>query len=143
MKISSSKPTQGPAASRGASKAGAPSGGFSLNVGGPAAAAGAAPAAGVAGVSSMSALLALQAEDGPLERRRRAVSRAGCILDALDSLKLSLLEGVVSPNSLQSLMTAVREERAGTDDERLQGLLDDIETRAAVELAKLGQARAS
>jgi hypothetical protein len=35
-------------------------------------------------------------------------------------------------------VTAVREERAGADDTRLQGLLNDIETRAAVELAKLG-----
>jgi hypothetical protein len=31
----------------------------------------------------------------------------------------------------------VREQRALTDDPRLEGVLDEIETRAAVELAKL------
>jgi hypothetical protein len=38
-------------------------------------------------------------------------------------------------------MTAVRLERGGADDPRLQGLLDEIEVRAAVELAKLEMAR--
>jgi hypothetical protein len=31
----------------------------------------------------------------------------------------------------------VREQRSLTDDPRLEGVLDEIETRAAVELAKL------
>lgn len=98
---------------------------------------GAAPAAGVSAVSSMDALLALQAVEEPGERRRRAVKRAGRILDALDRLKIDLLEGRASPAGLQSLIAAVREERAGSDDPGLQSLLDQIETRAAVELAKL------
>ena len=138
MKISSSTPTQTAGLSR-AAKGSAPSGGFSLGVGAAAEATGAAPATGVSGVSSMGALLALQAEEGPLERRRRAVSRAGRILDSLDGLKLSILEGAASPASLQSLVNAVREERAEADDPRLQDLLNEIETRAAVELAKLGR----
>jgi hypothetical protein len=33
----------------------------------------------------------------------------------------------------------VRQERARTGDESLEGVLDEIETRAAVELAKLEQ----
>ena len=36
---------------------------------------------------------------------------------------------------------AVREERQGTEDARLESILDEIETRAAVELAKLEQAK--
>ena len=36
--------------------------------------------------------------------------------------------------------SAVREERATTDDPKLEGLLDEIETRAAVEIAKLERA---
>src|SRR5579875_3365881 len=55
----------------------------------------AAPAAHVASmgaVSSLDALLALQEAGGPLERRRRAVKRAGRILDVLDEVKLALLD---------------------------------------------------
>jgi hypothetical protein len=87
-------------------------------------------------ISSLDALLALQETLSPTERRRRAVNRAGKILDALDTLKLSLLGGEPTDTDLQSLQTAVKEARAETDDPELEGLLEQIETRAAVELAK-------
>jgi hypothetical protein len=91
-------------------------------------------------VGSIDALLALQSVGTPLERRRRAVGRAGRILDLLDQMKVSLLEGALTPDSLGHLVGAVREQRDRTDDPRLEGVLDEIETRAAVELAKLGMA---
>lgn len=105
----------------------------------------AAPArAGMAsGVSSLEALLALQDVEGPLERKRRAMGRASRILDALDDLKLSLLDGGLSEGSLNQLTQAVRTERAQTQDVRLEGVLDEIETRAAVELAKWELRRAA
>jgi len=100
-------------------------------------AAGVSGAGGVSHVSSLEALIALQEVGGPLERRRRSVGRAGKILDALDALKLDLLEGRLSKHAVEALARAVREQRALTDEPRLEGLLDEIETRAAVELAKL------
>ena len=115
------------------------SGGSGFSVGGAGSAGGAAPAArttGPTGVGSLDALLALQQLDGPTERRRRAVRRAGKILDVLDDLKISLLEGNLGAGALASLTKAVREERGATEDPRLEGVLDEIETRAAVELAK-------
>jgi len=118
-------------------------GGFS--VAGSGAAVDAAPvttAAGPTGVTSLDALLALQEVGGPLERRRRAVRRAGRILDVLDEVKIALLDGGLPPAALHRLMSAIREERGGTEDPRLEGLLDEIETRAAVELAKLEMAGA-
>ena len=93
------------------------------------------------GVNSIDALLALQAVGGPLERRRRAVGRAGRILDVLDDVKVALLDGEVSPDDLDRLVLAVREERDETDDPRLEGVLDEIEMRAAVEMAKLESVR--
>lgn len=87
------------------------------------------------------ALLALQDVGGPLERRRRAVSRAGRILDVLDEVKVALLGGELSLADLDRLSRAVREERAATDDPKLEAVLDEIELRAAVELAKLEQNR--
>ena len=100
-------------------------------------AAGVAGAGAVSRVSSLDALMALQEVGGPLERRRRAVGRASTILDALEGLKIDLLDGRLSADAMEQLTRAVRDQRAMTDDPALEGLLDEIETRAAVELAKL------
>jgi hypothetical protein len=100
-----------------------------------------ARAGGVSGVASLDALLAMQEMGGPLERRRRAIGRAGRILDVLDDVKLALMDGGVSPEGMDRLMRAVRAEREATDDPNLEGVLNEIETRAAVELAKLECAR--
>jgi hypothetical protein len=100
-------------------------------------------ASGVARVSSLDALIALQEVGGPLERRRRAASRGGRLLDALEALKVGLLEGQVTMTTAEQLGRAAREQRELTDDPRLEGVLDEIETRAAVELAKLEMARAA
>ena len=139
MKVSG---TSGVGAAGGAGKA-KPAGGEGFQLSQAPAAAGAAQAAragGVAGVMSVDAILALQDIGGPLERKRRAVSRAGRILDVLEDVKIALLSGDVSLNDLERLQKAVRDERLSTDDERLEGVLNEIETRAAVELAKLERA---
>jgi hypothetical protein len=96
---------------------------------------------GVGGVSSVDALIALQEVEGPLERRRKAVRRAGRILDVLDDMRICLLDGRADPAAAQRLAAAVREERAMIEDPGLSGVLDEIETRARVELAKLEMAR--
>ena len=93
-----------------------------------------------AGVMGVGALLALQDIGGPLERRRRAVRRAGRILDVLDALRLGLLDGELRTDDLDLLRRAVRDQREGTDDPGLEAVLDDIELRAAVEVAKLERA---
>jgi hypothetical protein len=98
---------------------------------------------GAAGLGSLGALMALQGAPEPMERRRRAVRRAGRLLDVLDEVKLSMLEGAGSAHALERLRTAVRESRDGTEDPGLEGVLDEIETRAAVELAKQEMARAA
>jgi hypothetical protein len=83
------------------------------------------------------ALLALQDVGGPLERKRRAVRRAGRILDVLDDIKVALLAGELSSADLDRLGRAVRDERERTEDAALEAVLDEIEVRAAVEMAKL------
>lgn len=141
MKVSGTSGTGGVGGAGRAKPAGG-GGGFSL--GGPTAAnaaSGAAPTAGVGGVFGIDALLALQDVGNPTDRKRRAVGRAGRILDVLDEMKVALLDGDVRGIDLERLGRAVREARDGTDDAGLEGVLDEIETRAAVELAKLEQAR--
>jgi hypothetical protein len=89
------------------------------------------------GVMGVEALLALQDIGNPTERKRRAVGRAGRILDVLDHIKVAMLDGDLSGADLDRLRRAVREERAGTDDPKLEAVLEEIELRAAVEVAKL------
>jgi hypothetical protein len=117
--------------------------GFSIGVAAAEEVATGARAAGVVGIGSIDALLALQQVEDRPERRRKAVRRAGVILDVLDEIKLALLDGGVPAASLRRLVAAVRLERGGADELRLQALLDEIETRAAVELAKLELASAA
>jgi hypothetical protein len=136
MKVSGPSGPSGATGSRAAPSQAAASG-FSISTPQVSGAGGMASAGGVGHVSSLQALLALQEVGGPLERRRRAVGRASSILDALEGLKIELLEGTLNPIMLEGLTRAVREQRSITDDPKLEGLLDEVETRAAVELAKL------
>jgi len=121
-----------------------PSGGSGFRLPGAGAVEGPAPSQGVSAASSImgvDALLALQDVGGPLERKRRAVSRAGRILDVLDEVKIALLDGRLSGHQLDRLRRAIRDERALTDDPKLEAVLEEIEVRAAVEMAKLEQAQ--
>ncbi len=96
----------------------------------------AAPISGAAGVGSIDAILALQAvaeDDNP---RRQAAARASDMLDALDEMRLALLEGRPDPAALQRLAANAARARAQTDETELEELLDAVDVRAAVELAK-------
>ena len=116
-------------------------GGF--RVAGPSAPAAPTQVSNVSGVMGVEALLALQDVESPTERRRRSVGRAGRLLDELDGIKVALLGGELTQAQLDRLSRAVREQRAATDHPKLEAVLDEIETRAAVELAKLEAARAA
>ncbi len=101
----------------------------------PARTAGADP---VAQTSSIDALLALQSVEDPLFAKKKAIRRGTTLLDTLETIKADLLLGQVSEGRLNQLMmviTSARERSVpGLDD-----LLDDIELRARVELAKFGR----
>jgi len=130
----------------GSAKAARPAGGegFRLPAAGGSAGSAQASASGAAGaVMGVEALIALQDVGGPLERRRRSVRRASRILDVLEGVKLALLSGELSTHDLDRLQRAIREQRHATDDPRLEDVLDEIETRAQVELAKLEMGRAA
>lgn len=87
-------------------------------------------------LSDVGALLAVQAVGQKGRGNGRA--RAHEILDALSDLQLDVLSGK-SPTSLQRLTKLATDESAPEKDEDLQGALDEIDLRAAVELAKSKQ----
>ena len=96
-----------------------------------------AQASAAFGMMGVDALLALQGEEDVLTgRRRRQVKRSHDMLDALDDLKVSVLSGGIDDEALLRLQGLIAEHREDIEDDRLQGLLNEIETRACVELAK-------
>ena len=93
------------------------------------------PMAAAAGID---ALLALQAVDDPILGRKKAIRRGTALLDTLEQIKADLLIGQVSEGRLNQLMALIGQAR----ERHLPGLdavLDDIELRARVELAKFGR----
>jgi len=113
------------------------SGGFRISD--PAAAESRRPAAPALSAPGLDALLALQAEEEtPRQRRRRAMRRGRGLLDALDDLKLALIDGRADPRALAGLAQSLAERRGETGDAGLDETLSAIEVRAHVELAKRG-----
>jgi len=85
------------------------------------------------------ALLSLQEVAGESNRRAAGRQRGEDLLDRLDELRLALLDGRLPRATIERLAAMVDAERIKTDDPKLAEVLDEIELRAAVELAKLEQ----
>lgn len=97
-----------------------------------------APVKGPTGLGPLDALLALQELPDALAGRAKARRRGEALLDHLDEVRLGLLTGRLPRAGLERLATLAAEGREQVDDPRLASILQDIELRAAVELAKLG-----
>ena len=98
-----------------------------------------AAAAPIAQTTGIDALLALQSVEDPMVgRKKRAIKRGVALLDTLDTIKADLLLGQVSEGRLGQLMGLITQARERNLPE-LDGVLDDIELRARVELAKFGR----
>jgi len=101
---------------------------------------GAAPAAPVAAMTGVTGLIGINEVDENEVHRRKAVKRGRFTLEALDHLRNALLMGSLPLSVLRNLEKLVAEERDLTTDPALNAILDDIELRAAVEMAKLEMA---
>ncbi len=90
--------------------------------------------------SGVSALWSLQAAGDATEKeeRRRAVQYGDDLLDELDNLRLSLLTGNYTMTSLQNLSQRLAGRRVNLHEPHLLEMLDEIELRVQVELAKYG-----
>ncbi len=94
---------------------------------------------GGAALAPVDALLALQEVSDDAGGRNRGRRHGEALLDHLDDLRLGLLSGRMSLDALERLSAMVASKRDQVDDRRLAQILEEIEIRAAVELAKLGR----
>lgn len=137
MKVSGTGPIGSSSAVARGGRSGAASGSFAPDK--VAETRGAGPVAPVNSIAAIDAILTLQSVPDPTTGRARAIARAGHMLDLLEEIRLGLLEGNIPRPVLSRLVALVRSERAGFADPRLADILDDIDLRAQVELAKLSE----
>jgi len=134
MKIESGRPVTSAGAAKGAGKAAAP--GFAPTAEGPQRT---AATSATSAVTPLDALIALQAEEDPARRRARQARRGAEALDALEDLERGLLLGR-APGGLKAQMERLRRDAEMTGEAGLDAVLLEIDTRLAVELAKLERA---
>lgn len=90
-------------------------------------------------VAGVGAVLAAQQVGDATQGRSKGllIARGNRLLESLEDLQVALLSGNLAKEKVVELAQTLREKRPVDDDEQLNGLLDEIELRAEVELAKL------
>ena len=91
------------------------------------------------GVSSSDALLAIQmaGDDEEQEIRKKLLKRGKNLIEKLEEIRDGLLLGSISRESLINISRMVKERRYESAEPRLKEIMDEIELRVEVELAKL------
>lgn len=144
MKVDGPGATKSPGAVRKTGKAartGGASFASSLDEAGGADETGNASAASGASVSSVDSLLALQEVDAVGDAlqgggNKQAYEWGEEMLQGLEGVRTGLLLGIIPADKLEELAQSASERKAQADDPRLAAILDEIELRALVELAK-------
>ena len=97
-----------------------------------------APASEVSGVAAVGSILAAQeVDDDDGQKSRQVMQKYGAdILDRLDEIQRDLLVGAIPKDRLTNLAQTLRAKKASIDDPALLRIIDEIELRAEVELAK-------
>jgi len=91
----------------------------------------------IAATGGIGVLLGAQEVDEREARRRKDIKRGRLTLDALSGLHDALLQGMLPMATIERLERIVAQERMANPDPALADILDAIELRAAVELAKI------
>ena len=87
-------------------------------------------------VSTVDALSPLELTTAD-SNKKHTNSRAALILDRLDDIRQGLLIGAISKPRLEELAGTIKETRESAMNPEMSDILDEIELRAKVELAKL------
>jgi hypothetical protein len=103
---------------------------------------GTSAAAPTQSIARVDALLSVQAAESPTERaaRRRMHQRADDILGELDKIRLSLLTGTMTLGQVIDVADVVASHREKVTDPQMTAILDEIDLRAQIEIAKARKA---
>ena len=91
-------------------------------------------------IAAVETILALQGVEDSTGGQARGFAHGDQLLLLLDEVRDGLLAGGIPKLTLNRLAQAVAKRREGFADTRLQTILDEIDLRARVELAKLEHA---
>ncbi len=97
----------------------------------------AAPPSGTSPLTTVNSLLSLQEMPTSSEGRSKGLAMAEDLLGHLEIIRHGLLAGQIPQNKLKEVVKVVMQERTMSKDPALDEILNDIELRVKVELAKL------
>jgi hypothetical protein len=93
--------------------------------------------AGPGPIAALDSILMLQGMEDATQGKPKGLAHGEQLLDLLDSVRDGLLAGGIPRATLNKLAVAVTRRHEAFADPKLQDVLDQIELRAHVELAKL------
>ncbi len=90
-------------------------------------------------IGTVDSLLALQGAEDPAARsaRKRMKQRANVILDELEKIRIGMLTGGLTVGHLVDIADVISSHREKVSDPVLTAIMDEVDLRAQVELAKL------
>ena len=104
---------------------------------------GSGAAQGAGSIGSVMGVYGIQEVDDALARASKGKLRAQDILERLEDMRMELLTGTLSKEKLLHLARVVNVRRLEVTDPRLGEILDEIDLRAQVELAKFTRAESN
>ncbi|MBL4805527.1 MAG: flagellar assembly protein FliX [Alphaproteobacteria bacterium] len=137
MKVSGPGKTQGPSKGDKKKKAGESDANFGDFVTGGAEKAASSQSA--QSIASVDALLAVQAAEDPMAgaAKKRMRHRSDKILSELDKIRMAMLSGTLTIGHMVDIADVVASHREKIMDPALTAIMDEIDLRAQVELAKM------
>lgn len=139
MKVSKTGGTSGPDSARKRSKGPEADSGFADALKSASGADASEQAQATSSVGHVDAILAVQQTADATDHKSRGLMMdyGNEMLDRLEQLRISILNGSISKDRLQEMARRLRERNSNSDDPRLNDLINDIELRVEVEIAKL------
>jgi hypothetical protein len=137
MKIDRSKGTSGTSGTKKSSSKSSDGADFSQYVQGGASET--ASTSATQSIASLDALLAAQEVEDPTQKaaKKRAYIRSDTILDKLEQVRIKMLCGNLTVGHMIDVADVVASHRDKIDDPKLTALMDEIDLRAQVEIAKM------
>jgi len=139
MKVTKSGSTKGVSSSRKADKAASGDSGFADALRDVSGADATEQAQTTSSVGTVGSILAMQQVADSTDHRSRGLMMeyGNDLLDQLDKIRMAILSGSISKDRLQDIARRLRERKITSDDPRLNDMIDEVELRVEVEIAKL------